>query len=456
MATILITDDEVNIVSGLKYAFEDEGYTVLSANNGLEAWHLVNTNAVDLVITDLRMPEMDGYELLRKISASYPMLPIIVLTGHGTIETAVETMRDGAVDFFTKPVDLDKLLLVVKKSIKNSQLQEQNRKLSEEIDKLRSQQKYSKIIGKSGKLSQMMQIINQVAPTKASVLITGESGTGKELVADAIVSLSDRKDKPFIKVHCASLSESLLESELFGHEKGAFTGASSQKKGRFELADGGTIFLDEIGEIDMSTQVKILRVLQEREFERVGGEKTIRVDVRLIAATNRDLASEVKKGNFREDLFYRLNVVHIEVPPLRERKEDIELLTINFLDEFNKEDGRKIEGISPQARRALLNYDWPGNIRELKNCIESSVVLAKGNIIQLEDLPPQVTQKEGEAKSSITINLPTTMEEAEKKIILSTIEYCAGNKSRASELLDIGRKTLHRKLNEYMGKTDGT
>lgn len=456
MATILITDDEVNIVSGLKYAFEDEGYTVLSANNGLEAWHLVNTNAVDLVITDLRMPEMDGYELIRKISASYPMLPIIVLTGHGTIETAVETMRDGAVDFFTKPVDLDKLLLVVKKSIKNSQLQEQNRKLSEEIDKLRSQQKYSRIIGKSGKLSQMMQIINQVAPTKASVLITGESGTGKELVADAIVSLSDRKDKPFIKVHCASLSESLLESELFGHEKGAFTGASSQKKGRFELADGGTIFLDEIGEIDMSTQVKILRVLQEREFERVGGEKTIRVDVRLIAATNRDLASEVKKGNFREDLFYRLNVVHIEVPPLRERKEDIELLTINFLDEFNKEDGRKIEGISPQARRALLNYDWPGNIRELKNCIESSVVLAKGNIIQLEDLPPQVTQKEGEAKSSITINLPTTMEEAEKKIILSTIEYCAGNKSRASELLDIGRKTLHRKLNEYMGKTDGT
>lgn len=456
MATILITDDEVNIVSGLKYAFEDEGYTVISANNGLEAWHLVNTNAVDLVITDLRMPEMDGYELIRKISASYPTLPIIVLTGHGTIETAVETMRDGAVDFFTKPVDLDKLLLVVKKSIKNSQLQEQNRKLSEEIDKLRSQQKYSRIIGKSGKLSQMMQIINQVAPTKASVLITGESGTGKELVADAIVALSDRKDKPFIKVHCASLSESLLESELFGHEKGAFTGASSQKKGRFELADGGTIFLDEIGEIDMSTQVKILRVLQEREFERVGGEKTIRVDVRLIAATNRDLASEVKKGNFREDLFYRLNVVHIEVPPLRERKEDIELLTINFLDEFNKEDGRKIEGISPQARRALLNYDWPGNIRELKNCIESSVVLAKGNMIQLEDLPPQITQKEGEAKSSITINLPTTMEEAEKKIILSTIEYCAGNKSRASELLDIGRKTLHRKLNEYMGKTDGT
>ena len=456
MATILITDDEANIVSGLKYAFEDEGFSVLTAGNGLEAWHEINTNSVDLVITDLRMPEMDGYELIKKISASYPTLPVIVLTGHGTIETAVETMRDGAIDFFTKPVDLDKLILVVKKSIKNSQLQEQNKKLTEEINKLRSQQRYSKIIGKSGKLSEMMQIINQVASTKASVLITGESGTGKELVADAIVSLSDRKDKPFIKVHCASLSESLLESELFGHEKGAFTGATAQKRGRFELADGGTIFLDEIGEINPSTQVKILRVLQEREFERVGGEKTIKVDVRVIAATNRNLFEEVKKGAFREDLYYRLNVVHIEVPPLRERKEDIELLALNFLDQFNKEDGRKIEGISSQARTALLSYDWPGNIRELKNSIESSVVLARGNIIQLEDLPAQITSQVAENKSSITIDLPVTMEEAERKIILSTIEYCAGNKSRASELLEIGRKTLHRKLNEYMGRQDGT
>ena len=456
MATILITDDEANIVSGLKYAFEDEGFSVLTAGNGLEAWHEINTNSVDLVITDLRMPEMDGYELIKKISASYPTLPVIVLTGHGTIETAVETMRDGAIDFFTKPVDLDKLILVVKKSIKNSQLQEQNKKLTEEINKLRSQQRYSKIIGKSGKLSEMTQIINQVASTKASVLITGESGTGKELVADAIVSLSDRKDKPFIKVHCASLSESLLESELFGHEKGAFTGATAQKRGRFELADGGTIFLDEIGEINPSTQVKILRVLQEREFERVGGEKTIKVDVRVIAATNRNLLEEVKKGAFREDLYYRLNVVHIEVPPLRERKEDIELLALNFLDQFNKEDGRKIEGISSQARKALLSYDWPGNIRELKNSIESSVVLARGNIIQLEDLPAQITSQVAENKSSITIDLPVTMEEAERKIILSTIEYCAGNKSKASELLEIGRKTLHRKLNEYMGRHDGT
>ncbi len=455
MATLLIVDDEVNILSGLKIAFEEEGFSVLTANNGVDAWKAVNSNPVDLVITDLRMPEMDGYELLKKISASYPALPVIVLTGHGTIETAVETMRDGAVDFFTKPVDLEKLILVVKKSVRNSQLQEQNRKLQEEISKLKSQAKYSKIIGKSSKLDQMMQVISQVAPTKASVLVTGESGTGKELVADAIVALSDRKDKPFIKVHCASLSESLLESELFGHEKGSFTGATKDKKGRFELADGGTIFLDEIGEINMSTQVKILRVLQEREFERVGGEKTIKIDVRVICATNRNLEEEVKKGNFREDLYYRLNVVHISVPPLRERKEDIELLVLNFLDQFNKEDGRKIEGISREARRALLQYDWPGNIRELKNSIESSVVLAKGNIIQLEDLPAQITGNLSN-KSSVTIDLPTTLEQAEKKIILGTIAYCQGNKSKASEVLDIGRKTLHRKLNEYEGKSDGS
>lgn len=452
LATLLIADDEINILKGLKLAFEDEGYDVMTAENGLDAWNAINKNSIDLVITDLRMPGMDGYELLKKISAAYPTLPVIVLTGHGTIETAVETMRDGAVDFFTKPVDLDKLLLVVKKSISASMLQEQNRKLSEEIDKLKKQQEYSRIIGKSGKVAQMMQTIEQVAQSRASVLITGESGTGKELVANALVNLSSRKDKPFVKVHCASLSPTLLESELFGHEKGAFTGAVSQKKGRFELADGGTIFLDEIGEIDLTTQVKILRVLQEREFERVGGEKTVSVDVRVIAATNRNLQEEVRNGRFREDLYYRLNVVHIEVPPLRERKEDIELLTIDFLKEFNKEDGRTIQGISPAARKALMAYSWPGNIRELKNTIESSVVLAKGNIIQLEDLPPQISK--GEKDSSISIDFPTTMQDAEKKIILASIAFCGGNKTKAADMLDIGRKTLHRKLKEYFGEEE--
>ena len=448
MKTILIVDDEKNIVSGLEEAFTLESYNVLTAYDGKEAWDKVNTNNVDLVITDLRMPMMNGNELVEKISSSYPPLPVIVLPGHGTIETAVESMRRGAVDFFTKPVDLDKLFLVVKKCLANSELQEQNKKLTEEIEKLKNQQKYSKIIGKSGKVAALMETINQVAPSKATVLITGESGTGKELVADAIESLSNRHGKPFIKVHCASLSSTLLESELFGHEKGAFTGATSQKKGRFELADGGTLFLDEIGEIDAQTQVKLLRVLQEREFERVGGEKTISVDVRVIAATNRDLKEEVRKGNFREDLYFRLAVVEIGVPPLRERKEDIDLLSLSFVKEVAKENGRDIDGISPHARKALFSYSWPGNIRELKNCMESAVVMAKGKTIEYDDLPSHI-RGESEKEKSISLDLPITMEDAEKAIILETISFAGGNKTKAAEILGIGRKTLHRKLSEW-------
>ena len=453
MKTILIVDDEKNIVSGLEEAFTLEGYSVLTAYDGKEAWDKVNTNNVDLVITDLRMPMMNGNELVERISSSYPMLPVIVLTGHGTIETAVESMRKGAVDFFTKPVDLDKLFLVVKKCLANSELQEQNKKLTEEIEKLKNQQKYSKIIGKSGKVASLMETINQVAPSKATVLITGESGTGKELVADAIESLSARHGKPFIKVHCASLSSTLLESELFGHEKGAFTGATSQKKGRFELADGGTLFLDEIGEIDAATQVKLLRVLQEREFERVGGEKTISVDVRGIAATNRDLKEEVRKGNFREDLYFRLAVVEINVPPLRERKEDIDLLSLSFVKEVAKENGREIDGISPHARKALFSYSWPGNIRELKNCMESAVVMAKGKTIEFDDLPSHI-RGESEKEKAISLELPITMEEAEKALIMETISFASGNKTKAAELLGIGRKTLHRKLSEWKVEDD--
>lgn len=452
MASLLIADDEKNIRSGLELAFEDEGYTVVTAADGKEAWEKLQKNVIDLVITDLRMPEMDGYELLKRISAAYPTLPVIVLTGHGTIETAVETMRDGAIDFFTKPVDIDKLSLVVKKTIAASSLAEQNRKLAEEIEKLRKQQGYGKIIGKSGKIAALMQTVSQVAPTRATVLITGESGTGKELVADAIQSLSTRSDKPFIKVHCASLSQSLLEDELFGHEKGAFTGAVAQKKGRFELADTGTLFLDEIGEIDAATQVKLLRVLQERQFERVGGEKTLTVDVRVICATNRDLRKEVELGNFREDLYYRLNVVHVEVPPLRERKEDIELLSASFLSTFNREDGRKIEGFTPAARKAMFSYSWPGNVRELRNTVEAAVVLSRSNVIDIDDLPPQLRETNGE--SSISFSLPVTMEEAEKGLILETISFCKGNKTKAADLLGIGRKTLHRKLAQYTGEAE--
>lgn len=450
MTTLLIADDEKNIRSGLQLTFEDEGYKVLTAADGNEAWDCVQKNIIDLVITDLRMPGMDGNELIKRVASSYPTLPVIVLTGHGTIETAVETMREGAIDFFTKPVDIDKLSLVVKKTIAASQLAEQNRKLAEEIDKLKRQQGYGRIIGKSGKIAQLMQTVNQVASTKATVLITGESGTGKELVAEAVQQLSPRRDKPYIKVHCASLSPSLLEDELFGHEKGAFTGAVAQKKGRFELADGGTLFLDEIGEIDQATQVKLLRVLQEKQFERVGGEKTLTVDVRVICATNRDLYKEMQEGRFREDLYYRLNVVHIEVPPLRERKEDIDLLATSFISTFNSEDGRKIEGFTPQARKALFSYSWPGNVRELRNSIESAVVLSKGKVIDIDDLPPQIRDTGGEC--TVTFNLPVTMDEAEMRLILETISYAKGNKTKAADLLGIGRKTLHRKLAEHNGE----
>ena len=452
MACVLIVDDEKNIRSGLALAFEDEGYDTLEAENGEVAWNIINKKSVDLVITDLRMPVMSGYELLKRAASTFPTLPIIVLTGHGSIEDAVKAMQDGAIDFFTKPVDLDHIMLTAKKALNNSKIIEQNIKLTQEITTLKQKAKLSKtIIGKSEKLTKMMSTIEQVAPTKATVLITGESGVGKELVADALHSLSDRKDGPFIKVHCASLSANLLESELFGHEKGSFTGAVIQKKGRFELANGGTIFLDEIGEIDANTQVKILRVLQEREFERVGGTQTIHTDVRVVAATNRNLEEEVKKGNFREDLYYRLNVVHIEVPPLRERKEDIPLLLNSFLNEFNSENSKNIEGFTPQARKLLCSYSWPGNIRQLRNSIESAVVLSRGKLIDVEDLPEQVVNHENESELSIKVGL--SLDEAEKLFIMSTLDYCGGNKTKASEMLKIGRKTLHRKLEEY-GKAD--
>ena len=448
MATVLIVDDERNIRSGLSIAFEDEDFDTLEAENGEVAWNIINKKSVDLVITDLRMPVLSGYDLLKRISSTFPTLPVIVLTGHGTIEDAVKAMQDGAIDFFTKPVDLDHIILTARKALQNSKILEQNRRLTEEITTLKQKvQARGTIIGKSEKLTKMMSLIEQVAPTRASVLVTGESGVGKELVADALHRLSDRKDGPFIKVHCASLSSNLLESELFGHEKGAFTGAVSQKKGRFELADGGTIFLDEIGEIDSATQVKILRVLQEREFERVGGTETVKVDVRIVAATNRDLLEEVKKGNFREDLYYRLNVVHIEVPPLRERKEDIPLLMSSFLEEFNREDTRTIEGFSPAARKAMYAYSWPGNIRQLRNTIESAVVTCRGKVIDTGDLPEQIVAEN--RAGEVSIRLGVTLSEAEKTVIMSTLDFCEGNKTKASEMLGIGRKTLHSKLEEY-------
>lgn len=442
--TLLIIDDEKNIREGLGANFELEGYTVKLAENGEEGLKLISKGDIDLVITDLRMPGISGEEVLRRVTTETPGIPVIVLTGHGSIDAAVDAMRNGAYDFLTKPLNLDQLSMIVKRALEARELSLQHKQLKAEVE---SAHTFDKIIGKSAEMQKVFEMIKKVASSKASVLITGESGVGKELVADAIHNLSSRKDHQCIKVHCAALSETLLESELFGHEKGAFTGAENLVKGRFELAHESTIFLDEIGEINPSVQIKILRVLQEKAFERVGGQETINVDVRIVAATNRNLEEEVKNGKFREDLYYRLNVVHIHVPPLRERKDDIPLLIAKFVEEFAEENGKVISGIDARAKSAMYNYNWPGNIRELRNCIESAVVMASGEEITLEDLPPTVSK--AAAEQSISIPANSTLDEAEKIIILQTLAANKNNKSKTAELLGIGRKTLHRKLEEY-------
>ena len=441
---LLVVDDEKNIREGLARSLEMDGYEVLLAENGLSAIGVMEELEIDLVISDLKMPVMSGEELLRRVVTDWPTVSVIILTGHGSIETAVRSMRDGAFDFLSKPVNLSHLSLLVKRALSSRELILQHRALQEE---LRQRRQSSTIIGKSPSMRRVMELIQQVAPTRASVLITGESGVGKELVADAVHSMSPRTANPLIKVHCAALAESLLESELFGHEKGAFTGAMNRRRGRFELAQGGSIFLDEIGEVNQTVQIKILRVLQERRFERVGGEHTVEVDVRLIAATNRDLKKEIDRGAFREDLYYRLNVVNIHVPPLRDRKEDIPLLTSAFLKEISEENGKTILGINKEVKSALYKYNWPGNVRELRNSIESAVVMSRGNFITRDDLPPHI--ENGGAEDYISLRLGSSLMEAERQIIRQTLLSERGNKSRTAEILGIGRKTLHRKINEY-------
>ena len=443
-AKLLIVDDEKHIREGLGKALSLDGYDVQLASDGQEAIDKVEEGDVDLVITDLKMPLRSGEELLKDALERYPYLPIIILTGHGTIENAVEAMRNGAYDFITKPLNIDKLSLIVKRALENSSLKRQNREL---LNQLKKKYSFEYIIGKSAPMKKVFETIELVAPSRANVLVTGESGTGKEMIADAIHHHSPRREKSYIKVHCAALPESLLESELFGHEKGSFTGAIARKRGRFELANLGTIFLDEIGEISLQTQVKLLRVIQEREFERVGGEERIKVDVRIISASNRNLKDEIERGNFREDLYYRLNVVSIHVPPLRERPDDIPLMVHKFIEEFSKENNREIEGITNGALQALMSYKWPGNVRELRNVIESIVVLTKSRIITEQDLPVGVLSKD--EKSSLKIPVGVSLADAEKQLIMFTLEYTGGNKTKASEVLKIGRKTLHRKLSEY-------
>ena len=448
--TVLIIDDEKNIREGLGAALELEDYTVALASDGKEGLERIQKGDIDLVITDLRMPKISGEQVLAKVTAENPGIPVIVLTGHGSIDSAVDAMRNGAYDFLTKPLNLDQLILIVKRALQGRELALKHKELQEELN---SRKSFESIIGKSAEMQRIFETVRKAAGSKASVLITGESGVGKELIANALHNLSPRRENSMIKVHCAALSESLLESELFGHEKGAFTGAVARKRGRFELAHGGTIFLDEIGEIDQNVQIKILRVLQDKRFERVGGEETVEVDVRLITATNRDLEKEVAEGRFREDLYYRLNVVHIHVPPLRERRDDIPLLITAFLQEFTQENGKTIEGIDDRARAALYKFDWPGNIRQLRNCLESAVVMCSGSVIKLEDLPPTIAGS-GEA-DSIAVPAGITMAEAEKIIILQNLAINKGNKSKTADILGIGRKTLHRKLDEYAAEDRG-
>jgi len=443
-ARLLIVDDEKHIREGLEKALRPEGFDVVLAYDGQEALEKLEGNDIDLIISDLKMPRVSGEELIKEIQGLYPNVPIIILTGHGTIENAVEAMRTGAYDFLTKPLNIDKLSLIVKRALENSSLKRQNVELLKQLEKKYS---YENIIGKSAPMKKVFETIELVAPSRANVLIYGESGTGKEMIADAIHHNSPRRDKSYIKVHCAALPETLLESELFGHEKGAFTGAVSRKRGRFELANLGSIFLDEIGEISLQMQVKLLRVIQQREFERVGGEEPIKVDVRIISATNKSLKEEITKGNFREDLYYRLDVVSILVPPLREHRDDIPLMVHKFMEEFEKENNKEIEGITNGALQALMGYRWPGNVRELRNVIESIVVLTKRKTITEEDLPPYILDKD--EQSALKVPAGMSLAETEKRYILFTLQNAGGNKTKASEILKIGRKTLHRKLAEY-------
>jgi DNA-binding NtrC family response regulator len=440
---LLIVDDEKNISEGLAEALRLDGYETETAFDGKTGWERFQKGDIDLVISDLRMPGLSGEELLKRIVREAPGVPVIVLTGHGTIETAVMAMHEGAYDFLTKPLDLERLSLLVKRALQNRELILRHRRLEEDLS---SVQVSKTIIGGSQAMRGVFDLISRAAPSKASVLITGESGVGKELVANALHELSPRKDKPLVKVHCAALAESLLESELFGHEKGAFTGALARRRGRFELANDGTLFLDEIGEIDQNIQIKLLRVLQEKKYERLGGEETLEADVRLVTATNKDLKAEIEKGNFRDDLYYRLNVVAIHVPPLRERKDDIPLLMNSFLKQFAEENGKDIKGVDEKARALLYRYDWPGNVRELRNCIESSVVMSRGGMICEADLPPALRGSALSDEEYIHIPLGTKLEDAELMIINSTLASQKGNKSKTAGILGIGRKTLDRKL----------
>src|SRR5215467_3209498 len=438
---ILVVEDDAENRAAMVKVLESAEYKVVETDNGQQALDILNEDDIDILVTDLRLPVMDGVELLKRAKALEQDIEVIMITGHGTVEIAVEAIKEGAYDFITKPVKKAQLLRAVEKAAEKQYLSRENRELRQQLN----QNGARRVVYASSEMRNIVRMVEQVAPSTATVLITGESGTGKEVIADAIHGASPRRLKPLIKVSCAALPDTLLESELFGYEKGAFTGANARKEGRFELANGGTLFLDEIGEISPAVQVKLLRVLQDGKFERLGGTRTIDADVRILVATNKDLHKEVEERRFREDLFYRLNVINIEIPPLRERKEDVQLLAMHFLKLYADKNNKPIEGFSEEAMLALTSYDWPGNVRELENAIERAVVFTNGKQIPLSVLPQNVSAF-AEARHSLTFRIGTPLRELERKAIDITLHHTRGDKNMAARLLGIATRTIYRHL----------
>jgi two-component system response regulator HydG len=444
---ILVVDDESSHRQMIKAVLSAEGYEIREAADGNQAVKAVEEKFHDLILMDIRMPGPSGIESLQKIKDISPGIPIIIMTAYASVNTAIDALKSGAYDYLTKPLDIEELKILVAKALRFQKLEQENIYLKEQLN---DRFDFSKIIGRSPAMKQLFETMALVAPSEATVLIVGESGTGKELIANAIHQNSARAQRPFIKVNCAALPETLLESELFGHEKGAFTGAAARRQGRFQLAHNSSILLDEIGEMSPTTQAKILRVLQEREFEPIGSTQTIKVDTRVIAATNKNLEEEIKQGRFREDLFYRINVVTIKVPPLRERHDDIPLLADFFLKRFAEKNRRVIKGFTPRAMDLLMRYDWAGNARELENIVERAVIMARGDMITPMEFPENLKELDQELKEArIDIAAGRSLKEIEKEMILRTLEETEGNRTHAANILGISRRTLQLKLKEY-------
>ncbi len=444
---ILVVDDEESHRLMLEAVLTAEGYEIFQADSGKKAISSVENQFVDVILMDIRMSQIGGIEALKRIKQISPGIPIIIMTAYASVSTAVDALKSGAFDYLTKPLDIEELKMLILKALRYNQLEKEDLYLKGRTD---DPFDFSNIIGRSPAMQKLYEIVSLVAPTDATVLITGKSGTGKELIANAVHQNSKRKDKPFIKVNCAALPETLLESELFGHEKGAFTGATTSRPGRFQAAHTGTIFLDEISAMPTATQPKLLRVLQEGEVDPLGSSRTIKVDTRVVAATNQNPTKEIEKGHLREDLFYRLNVVNIDIPSLAERQEDIPLLTDFFLKKFAEKNQKLIKGLTPKAMDFLMRYDWPGNIRELENTIERAVILARGEMITPEEFPESLHAAEAAAGEKL-MNLPAgkSLKEIEKEMILRTLKDTGGNRTRTAEILGISRRTLQLKLKEY-------